>query len=77
MVKFTHTSIFLAITFIVTGCATTSGLQTYDIPNEGEYKTDQGAELNVVQISQRSLPAITQSRSTSLSQISHLFQNHQ
>ena len=75
MVKFTHTSIFLAITFIVTGCATTSGLQTYDIPNEGEYKTDQGAELNVVQISQQSLPAITQS--TSLSQISHLFQNHQ
>ena len=77
MVKFTHTSIFLAITFIVTGCATTSGLQTYDIPNEGEYKTDQGAELNVVQISQQSLPAITQSTSTSLSQISHLFQNHQ
>ena len=53
MVKFTHTSIFLAITFIVTGCATTSGLQTYDIPNEGEYKTDQGAELNVGQSSQQ------------------------
>ena len=73
MVKFTHTSIFLAITFIVTGCATTSGLQTYDIPNEGEYKTDEGAELNVVQINQTTLPSIAEEFAHPLSELSSLF----
>lgn len=77
MVKFQHTSIFLAITLIFSGCATTSGLQTYDIPNEGAYETDQGAQLNVVQITQNNIPSIAHSTQLSSSAISHLFNNKQ
>nr|WP_228272722.1 polysaccharide biosynthesis/export family protein [Acinetobacter baumannii] len=39
-------------------CAVTSGLQTYDIPSEGVYKTDLGTTVNVVKISQETLPFI-------------------
>ena len=34
----------------------TSGLQTYDLPDQGYYKTDQGAEVSVVQLTQSNLP---------------------
>ena len=36
------------------------GLQTYDLPQQGSYKTDQGAELNVVPLTQNNIPAISQ-----------------
>ena len=39
-------------------CAVTSGLQTYDLPSEGVYKTDLGTTVNVVKISQETLPVI-------------------
>ncbi|MBU3847101.1 MAG: polysaccharide biosynthesis/export family protein [Candidatus Acinetobacter avistercoris] len=75
--KFQHTSIFLTIALIFSGCATTSGLQTYDIPNEGAYQTEQGAQLNVVQLTQENIPLITNQTQLPASQISHLFQNKQ
>ena len=48
----------LAISLSATACAVTSGLQTYDIPSEGVYTTDQGTDVNVIKITQDNLPAI-------------------
>ena len=67
MVKFKKKSIFLAITFFFKGCAISSGLQTYDLPDAGEYKTNEGAELNVIQINQTTLPTIVEESSQPLS----------
>ena len=77
MVKFQRTSIFLATTLIFSGCASTSGLQTYDIPNEGAYQTEQGAQLNVIQLNQQNIPEIANTDLAQTNQISHLFQNRQ
>jgi len=48
----------LAISISATGCAVTSGFQTYDIPSEGVYTTDQGTDVNVIKITQENLPSI-------------------
>ncbi|CAM0660785.1 Periplasmic protein Wza involved in polysaccharide export, contains SLBB domain of the beta-grasp fold [Acinetobacter baumannii] len=48
----------LALSLSAASCAVTSGLQTYDIPSEGVYKTDLGTTVNVVKISQETLPFI-------------------
>ncbi|MVM94260.1 hypothetical protein GNY86_22260, partial [Acinetobacter baumannii] len=48
----------LALSLSAASCAVTSGLQTYDIPSEGVYKTDLGTTVNVVKISQETLSAI-------------------
>ncbi len=45
-------SVMLVLSLGITGCAMTPGLQTYDLPQQGSYKTDQGAELNVVPLTQ-------------------------
>jgi len=42
----------------MTGCAITSGLQTYDLPSQGSYKTDQGSELSVIQLTQENIPTV-------------------
>jgi len=51
-VKHQSTLLFLAISLSFTGCAVTSGLQTYDLPEQGTFKTEQGAEVSVVGLSQ-------------------------
>lgn len=56
--KYHRTSLFLVVSFLFTGCAITSGLQTYDIPSEGLYQTDQGVKLNVVQLTQNNISNI-------------------
>ena len=50
-------SIMLALSLGMTGCAITSGLQTYDLPNEGVYQTDLGTQVNVVKLTQETLVA--------------------
>ncbi|PPE77044.1 hypothetical protein C3941_25770, partial [Kaistia algarum] len=55
----------------------TPGLQTYDLPQQGSYKTDQGAELNVVPLTQNNIPAISQANWQNLAQIQTLFQHQQ
>lgn len=59
---YSHTSFLSILTISVsmffTGCAATSGLQTYDLPEQGSYKTDQGAELSVVQLNQNNIPSL-------------------
>nr|WP_275301138.1 polysaccharide biosynthesis/export family protein [Acinetobacter baumannii] len=57
-VKYCQFFSVLALSLSAASCAVTSGLQTYDIPNEGVYKTDLGTTVNVVKISQETLPAI-------------------
>jgi polysaccharide export outer membrane protein len=48
----------LAISISAVGCAVTSGLQTYDIPSEGVYKTDLGTTVSVIKITQDTLQTI-------------------
>lgn len=61
----------------MTGCAITSGLQTYDLPSQGSYKTDQGSELSVIQLTQENIPTIKSNLTQNLSSISHLFNKNQ
>lgn len=51
-------SIMLALSLGMTGCAITSGLQTYDLPEEGVYQTDLGTQVNVVKLTQDTLAAV-------------------
>lgn len=73
--KYKHTLLFFAFSSFLTGCAVTSGLQTYDVPEQGLYQTDQGAQLNVVQLSQSSLPESSISALNNISSVQSLFQN--
>jgi len=61
----------------MTGCAVSSGLQTYDLPSQGAYQTDQGAQVSVVQITQDSLPHSQSIYDNSSQTIEHLFKNKQ
>lgn len=42
----------------LTGCAVTSGLQTYDLPAEGVYQTELGTSVNVIKLTQDSMLAV-------------------
>lgn len=70
-------SFLLALSLGMTGCAMTSGLQTYDLPSEGSYRTDQGAELSVIQLNQENIPAIESNFTKNSNSISHLFNKNQ
>lgn len=73
--KYRFTSLFttLAISVSLTGCAITSGLQTYDVPEEGTYQTDQGAKLNVVQLTQANISHIGFSENNNSNSVISLF----
>ena len=64
--------ILLSVIMTSTGCALTSGLQTYDLPEEGIYQTDLGTQVNVVKLTQTSLPAV-QPAQYNQEYFSHLF----
>ncbi|MFH4296874.1 polysaccharide biosynthesis/export family protein [Acinetobacter baumannii] len=72
-VKHQSTLLFLAISLSFTGCAVTSGLQTYDLPEQGTFKTDQGAEVSVVQLTQNNIPQISSESLRPQGNISALF----
>lgn len=61
----------------VTSCAVTSGLQTYDIPSEGVYRTDQGTNVHVIKITQENLPAIQPAQINYQNNYSTLFKQKQ
>lgn len=71
-----YQSLFL-LTFgvAVTGCAVTSGLQTYDLPKEGVYQTELGSQVNVVKITPESLPAVQPAQINIRQDYAHLFNN--
>ena len=70
-------AVLLACGIAVTGCAVTSGLQTYDLPTQGAYQTDQGAQLTVVQLTQDNLPSHLLNNIQSANSTYHLFNNKQ
>lgn len=71
-----YQSLFL-LTFgvAVTGCAVTSGLQTYDLPQEGVYQTELGSQVNVVKITAESLPSVQTAQVNVRKNYAHLFNN--
>lgn len=77
-VKFKSTVLFLSLSLLgLSGCAVTSGLQTYDLPEQGRYTTDQGAQLSVVQLTQANLPALQPAEYVANnSNLAALFRNH-
>ena len=77
--KQAHISLFsvLTISLLFSGCAITSGLQTYDLPEHGQYKTDQGAELSVIQLDQQNIPTINMANIENSNSVSSLFHQQQ
>lgn len=56
-----------------TGCAITSGLQTFDLPSEGVYQTELGTPVNVLKLTQESLPALQSAQVNIQQDYAHLF----
>ncbi|WP_431605453.1 polysaccharide biosynthesis/export family protein [Acinetobacter johnsonii] len=73
-----HFKSIILLSFVMTssGCALTSGLQAYDLPEEGLYQTDLGTQVNVVQLTQSSLLSI-QPAQYNQEYFAHLFNNPQ
>lgn len=72
-----YQSLFLLLGGTLTGCAVTSGLQTYDLPSEGIYTTELGSSVNVVRINQQLLPALKPAELNISSEYASLFKkNH-
>jgi len=75
-VKLKSTSFLLSICILsLSGCAVTSGLQTYDLPEQGHYRTDQGADVSVVQLTQANLPTLQLAENATPSDLSSLFRS--
>ncbi len=74
-VKYKSTLFFLSTCLLLplSGCAITSGLQTYDLPDHGSFTTDQGAELSVVQLTQENLPALALAQINASTNVNQLF----
>lgn len=71
-------SILFALTITTAGCAVTSGLQTYDLNEEGIYQTDLGTSVNVVKVTQESLAALQPAQLNIQQDFAHLFtKSHQ
>lgn len=66
-------SFMLVLSLGMTGCAITSGLQTYDLPSEGVYQTELGTSVNVVKLTQESLPAVQPAQVNIKQDYAHLF----
>jgi len=63
----------LVLSCAMTGCAITSGLQTYDLPSEGVYQTDLGTQVNVIKLTQESLFAVQPAEINLRQDYAHLF----
>ncbi|MPW44402.1 hypothetical protein A7A69_02875 [Acinetobacter sp. Ac_1271] len=73
-VKLKSTSFLLSICILsLSGCAVTSGLQTYDLPEQGHYRTDQGADVSVVQLTQANIPGLEPAGTINSSNVASLF----
>ncbi len=69
----------ILLSFLVTasGCAVTSGLQTYDLPAEGTYQTDLGTSVNVVRLTQDTVLGLQPAVQNIQQDYAHLFtQSH-
>ncbi|ATO19192.1 hypothetical protein BS636_05705 [Acinetobacter sp. LoGeW2-3] len=57
------------------GCAAISGFQAYDLPKEGIYQTELGTQVNLVKLTQDSLPIVQSAQTQNLDRYAALFQN--
>ena len=71
------TLLLFAIPFLFTGCAILSGLQTYNMPKQGSYETNRGAQLEVIQLNQSNIPPSIDDNPTNIQDFLPLFQNKQ
>lgn len=67
----------LTLSISATGCAITSGLQTSDLPIEGNYTTELGTSVQVVKLTQETLPALQVAQFNIKQNYAHLFNNTQ
>jgi polysaccharide export outer membrane protein len=67
----------LAICISTVGCAVTSGLQTYDVPDEGGYTTDLGTPVNVIKITQHNISTLQSAPNDYQKSYSRLFKPSQ
>lgn len=65
----------LALSLTLSGCAVTSGFQTYDLPEEGVYQTDKGGQVNVVKLTRETLPVVQPAEIHYQKNYAFLFQN--
>jgi len=72
-VKIYQALFLLGFSLSSTGCAVVSGFQTYDLPQEGTYQTELGTPVNVIKISQETLPAIQPAEINYHQDYAHLF----
>lgn len=70
-------TVLLACGIAVTGCAVTSGLQTYDLPREGVFTTDLGTKVNVIPLTQDSIYALQPTVPNIHQDYAHLFNTTQ
>ncbi|WP_213064875.1 polysaccharide biosynthesis/export family protein [Acinetobacter sp. SWBY1] len=70
-------AVLLACGIATTGCAVTSGLQTYDLPNEGVYTTDLGTAVNVIKLTQDSMLTVQPAVHNIQQDYAHLFHTPQ
>ena len=63
----------LACGIATTGCAVTSGLQTYDLPTEGIYQTELGTSVNVIRLTQESILVVQPAIQNIQKDYAHLF----
>ncbi|MDO4222801.1 MAG: polysaccharide biosynthesis/export family protein [Acinetobacter sp.] len=81
MKYFQPSAFMLSFALLVSGCAVTPGFQSYDLPAEGVFQTEQGVAVNVVPITQDNLHQIRANRSSFNAQqqgsrdVAHLFKS--
>ena len=73
--KFTHFFLIISFALFTSGCATVSGFQVYNLPEQGTVETELGTNVEVIPINQQSLSLIKQSSLSSASRqdYRHLF----
>ena len=59
-----------------TGCAVTSGFQTYNLPDEGVYQTELGTPVSVIPLTQQTLPTLQPAQGSTLQSYAQLFKQH-
>lgn len=79
MIKVNYSKIFLVgfLSASVTSCALVSGLQTYNLPVEGTYKTDLGTTVQVVPLNQTTIASTRPADTVNRIDYSSLFKSQQ
>ncbi|NHB56944.1 polysaccharide biosynthesis/export family protein [Acinetobacter shaoyimingii] len=67
--------LLIIISLLNSSCAITSGLQTYDLPKEGNFQTDLGTNASVIKLTQETMPSIQVADMNSRQDFAHLFQS--